>query len=104
MIDRNGLSSLAVRQQEEERKRRQQRIDFALRNEPNTSTSVASNTVTFKRNTTPLCQTHLLRCVRVLLPMKIPLKSLDPILGDANEYRERFKGRIITSRGFRTIR
>lgn len=49
MIDRNGLSSLAVRQQEEERKRRQQRIDFALRNEPNTSTSVASNTVTFQK-------------------------------------------------------
>ena len=49
MIDRNGLSSLAVRQQEEERKRRQQRIDFALRNEPNNSTSVAKDTVTFQK-------------------------------------------------------
>ena len=43
MIERNGLSSVAVRQQEEERRRRQQRIDFALRNEPNTSTSVAND-------------------------------------------------------------
>ena len=49
MIDRNGLSSLAVRKQEEERKRRQQRIDFALRNEPNNSTSVANDTVTFQK-------------------------------------------------------
>ena len=49
MIERNGLSSVAVRQQEEERKRRQQRLDFVLKNEPNSSTKVASDTVTFQK-------------------------------------------------------
>ena len=34
MIERNGLSSFAVRKQEEERQRKQQRIDFALKNIP----------------------------------------------------------------------
>ena len=37
------------RQKEEERKRKQQRIDFAMRNEPNSSTTVASDTVTFQK-------------------------------------------------------
>ena len=37
------------RQKEEERLRKQQRIDFAMKNEPNTSTSVASDTVTFQK-------------------------------------------------------
>lgn len=49
MIDRNGLSPVAVRQQEEERRRRQQRLDFVLKNEPNSSTKVASDTVTFQK-------------------------------------------------------
>ena len=40
MIDRNGLSSFAVRKQEEERKRQQQRIDFALSNIPAVATQV----------------------------------------------------------------
>ena len=34
---------------EEERLRRQHRIDFALRNEPNHTTQVASDTVTFQK-------------------------------------------------------
>ena len=38
MIERNGLSSFAVRKQEEEQQRKQQRIDFALNNIPAVST------------------------------------------------------------------
>ena len=37
------------RQREEEKIRQQQRIDFALRNKPNNSTSVASDTITFTK-------------------------------------------------------
>ena len=40
MIDRNGLSSFAVRKPEEEQQRKQQRIDFALNNIPAVSTQV----------------------------------------------------------------
>ena len=47
MIDRNGLSPVAIRQQEEERKRKQQRIDFALRNMPGNATTVATDEVSF---------------------------------------------------------
>ena len=49
MIDRNGLSPVAIRQQEEERKRKQQRIDFALRNMPENATTVATDEVSFTK-------------------------------------------------------
>ena len=49
MIDRNGLSSFAVRRQEEERQRKQQRIDFALKSIPEVATQVASHEVSFTK-------------------------------------------------------
>ena len=49
MIERNGLSSFAVRKQEEERQRKQQRIDFALKSIPEFATQVASNEVSYKK-------------------------------------------------------
>ena len=47
MIDRNGLSTVAVRKQEEQRKRQQQRIDYALSKMPGTATKVATDEVSF---------------------------------------------------------
>ena len=38
------------REKEIERQRKEQRIQFALRNEPNTSTSIANDSVTFQLN------------------------------------------------------
>ena len=49
MIERNGLSSFAVRKQEEERQRKQQRIDFALKSIPEVATQVASHEVSYKK-------------------------------------------------------
>ncbi len=37
------------RQKEEELKRRKQRLDFAFRNQPNSSTQVASDSITFNK-------------------------------------------------------
>ena len=37
-------------QQEVERKRKEQRINFALRNQPNNSSSIAKDSVTFQQN------------------------------------------------------
>ena len=45
MIDRNGLSTVAIRKQEEQRKRQQQRIDYALSKMPINSTKVANDEV-----------------------------------------------------------
>ena len=38
------------REKEIERQRREQRIAFALRNQPDTSTSIANDSVTFQKN------------------------------------------------------
>lgn len=38
------------REKEIERQRKEQRIQFALTNEPNTSTSIAKDSVTFQQN------------------------------------------------------
>ena len=47
MIDRNGLSTVAIRKQEEQRKRQQQRIDYALSKMPVNATKVATDEVSF---------------------------------------------------------
>ena len=47
MIDRNGLSTVAIKKQEEQRKRQQQRIDYALSNMPGNATKVATDEVSF---------------------------------------------------------
>ena len=47
MIDRNVLSTVAIRKQEEQRKRQQQRIDYALSKMPVNATKVATDEVSF---------------------------------------------------------
>ena len=49
MIERNGLSAVAVRKQQEELNRKQQRIDHALKNIPEVATQVASHEVSFTK-------------------------------------------------------
>ena len=47
MIERNGLSTVAIRKQEEQRKRQQQRIDYTLSKMPVNATKVATDEVSF---------------------------------------------------------